>query len=236
MSTVQPAENNARSRRLGLWVGLGLLAGGASYFAGGSMHPSDDPPGLSLEEHLLLLFQDPSWYSSHALLLVAMVLIAAALGALAHSGALAGVVRAHKVAGVAAAAAVVASLDMVLHLVVATEANRIETGLSTPLTDVHVVAETITVPLFGLSIAALAVVGARTRTLGNPVTAVLGVIGGVAYALAGATFLFTDVLNFLFPMSSGIALWAIGGGAGLLLRSRAAVTAPGAARVSGEPA
>ena len=144
--------------------------------------------------------------------------------------------RAHKIAGVAAVAAVLASLDMVLHLVVATEADRIEAGLSTPLTDVHVIAETITVPLFGLSIAALAVVGAQTRTLGNALTAVLGVIGGVSYALAGATFLFTDALNFLFPMSSGIALWAIGVGVGLLLRSRAAVTARGAARASGEPA
>jgi len=61
-----------------------------------------------------------------------------------------------------------------------------------------------------------------TRTIGNWVAAVLGVIGGVAYALAGGTFLLTDRLNFLFPISSGIALWAMAAGIGLLLRGRAA--------------
>ena len=220
MSTVHSTDENARGR-IGRPVGLGLLAGGAFYFAGGSIHPSDDPPGLSVKEHLLLLFEDSSWYSSHALLLVAMVLIAAALVALVKGRALAGVARAHRVARIAAGAAALAALDMVLHLVVATDADRIAAGQSTPLTDVHVVAETVTVPVFGLSVAALAVVGAWTRTLGNPVTAVFGVLGGVAYALAGATFLFTDALNFLFPVSTGIALWAIGVGAGLLARSRA---------------
>ena len=235
MSTAHPTENNARGRRRRHAAGLALLAGGAAYFAGGSIHPSDDPPGLSVKEHLLLLFEDPSWYSSHALLLVAMVLIAVALVVIVHSGALAAVTRAHKVATFAAAVAVLASLDMVLHLVVATEADRIEAGLSTPLTDVHVIAETITTPLFGLGIAALAVVGARTRTLGNTLTAVLGILGGLAYALAGATFLLTDALNFLFPFSSGIALWAIGVGAGLLRRWPAAVAPPSAARMTGEP-
>lgn len=235
MSTVQSTEKDPRARRRGHAVGLGLLAGGAAYFVGGSMHPSDDPPGLSVKELLLLMFEDPSWYSSHALLLAAMVLIAAALVVLVRSGALAAVARAHKVASVAAAAAVLASLDMVLHLVVATDADRIEAGLSTPLTDVHLIAETITTPIFGLSIAALAVVGARTRTLGNPLTAVLGVLGGLAYALAGATLLLTDALNFLFPFSSAIALWAIGVGIGLLRRAPAAVAARGAGRMTGEP-
>jgi hypothetical protein len=96
------------------------------------------------------------------------------------------------------------------------EADEIAAGQRTPITDVQIVSETITTPLFGLSIAALAVVGAATRTLGNWPAAVLGVVGGVAYALAAGTFLITDSLNFLFPVSSGIALWAALSGAGLL--------------------
>lgn len=163
-----------------------------------------------------------------------MILIAASLLALVRGGALAQVARAQTVATIAAVAAVLAAADMLLHLVVAVEADRLAAGRSTPLTDVHVVAETLTVPAFGLSIAALALVGAWTRTVGNPVAAVLGVVGGLAYARAGATFLFTDAPNFLFPVSTGIALWAIGVGIALLLRSRAMdrLRAP---RMTGEP-
>lgn len=222
MSSAQLPEKHLRAGRATRLVGWGLLAGGAFYFAGGSMHPSEDPPGLSVKEHLQILFSDPSWYSSHALLLVAMIFISTSLVALARGGALARVPRAQAVATIAAGAAVLAAVDMLLHLVVAAEADRLAAGQSTPLTDVHVVAETLTVPAFGFSLAALAVAGARTRTVGNPLTAVLGVVGGVAYGLAGATLLFTDALNFLFPVSTAIALWAIAVGIGLLLRSRAA--------------
>lgn len=66
-----------------------------------------------------------------------------------------------------------------------------------------------------------AVVGAATRTVGNVVTAVPGVVGGVAYALAGATILITDALDGLFPLAAGIAVWAAAAGVGLLLRRRA---------------
>jgi hypothetical protein len=49
---------------------------------------------------------------------------------------------------------------------------------------------------------------------------------GVGYGLAGITFPFTDRLDFLFPAVSGIALWTIAAGIGLLLRRRA--TSPAA--------
>ena len=74
--------------------------------------------------------------------------------------------------------------------------------------------------MFGFSIAALAMIGGITRTLGNRVTAVLGVVGGVAYGIATATILITSTTDFLFPLSSGIGLWAVAAGIGLLLRSR----------------
>jgi len=50
--------------------------------------------------------------------------------------------------------------------------------------------------------------------------AVLGVVGGVAYGLAGGTVLFTDKLDVLFPASDGIGLWCLAAGIGLLLASR----------------
>lgn len=229
MSTVQQTGENVRARRTSPMVGWGLLTGGAFFFAGGSMHPSEDPPGLSVKEHLQLLYSDPAWYPSHALLLVGMVLMAASLVVLVRGGTLAAAPRAQMVGNVGAVAAVLATLGTLLHLVAATDADRIAAGQATPITDVEVVAETLTVPAFGFSIAALAVIGALTRTVGNRVTAALGVVGGLSYGLAGGTFLFTDRLNFLFPGAGAIGLWAIAAGIGLLLRSRATSPATRAA-------
>ena len=171
MSTMQHTEVRIRAPRVTPLVAWGLLGGGAFFFVGGSMHPGEDPPGLSLKEHLHLLFQDPAWYPSHALLLVGMVLIAASLVALVRGGTLASVPRAQRVGAMAAVAGVLGALDMLLHLVVASEASSIAAGKGTPLTDVHVVAETLSVPAFGFSIAALGVIGALTRTIGNRLTA-----------------------------------------------------------------
>jgi hypothetical protein len=183
------------------------------FFLGGFLHPGDDPPGLSLKQHLLLLYEDPTWVSSHALLLAGMALIAGALVALAWSGVLDAV---QPVAKVAAVAAVVGTVSSFLHLISALDADRIAAGEATPLTDVNLVVESLAVPAFGLSIAALAALGAKTRTLGNWPIAALAIIGGIGYALAAGSALFTDVFNPLFPTASGIAVWAIAAGVGLL--------------------
>lgn len=224
METGERAEQSVRSRRVSPLVKWALVGGGAFFFVGGSMHPGEDPPGLSVKEHLQLLFSDSAWYPSHALFLVGMVLMAVALVALVRGGTLP-TPRAQMVGAIAAVAAVLAAFGMLLHLVAASEADRIAAGQSTPITNVHVVVETITIPAFGFSIAALSVIGASTRTVGNRLIAVLGVVGGVAYGLAGGTFAFTDALNFLFPVASGIGLWAIAAGIGLLLRSRGPIPA-----------
>ncbi len=227
MSTVLQApgvtmtEGELVARRTNPLVAWGLVAGGVLFFAGGPLHPHEDPPGVGVKEHLRVMFEDPAWYPSHALLLVGTVLIAVSLVALVRGGSLSGVPRVHTVAVVAAAAAVLAAPATLLHLVAAVDADRIAAGRSTPLSDVQVVVETITVPVFGFAMAALAAVGAHTRTLGNRLTAVLGVLGGVGYGLAGATFLFTDALDPLFPAAAGIALWTVAAGVGILLRQRA---------------
>lgn len=124
------------------------------------MHPGEDPPGISLQEHLRLMFVDPAWYPSHALLLAGMVLVAASLVVLVRGDTLAAAPRTQLVGIVAAVTAVLATFGTLLHLVAATEADRIAAGQATPITNVQVVAETLTVPAFGFSIAALAVIGA----------------------------------------------------------------------------
>ena len=180
------------------------------------MHPGDDPPGLTLKEHLLLLYEDPAWYASHALLLAGMALIAASLVALAWGRTLDVAPRVQALAKLAAVTAVLGTASTLLHLVAAADASRIAAGESTPLTDASLGVETLVIPAFGLAVAALAAAGAVTRTLGNWVAAIIGVSGGIAYALAAGTALFTDALNFLFPAAAGIAVWAIMVGIGLL--------------------
>jgi hypothetical protein len=233
-TTMGRTGTSAGTRRAGRRAGWILLAGGVFFLAGGPLHPHEDPPGVSVKEHMRIMFDDPSWYPAHIVLLIGMAGIAAALVMLARSQAWSAgsgpsapadsrdgergrrYLRAALV--VAGAATVVATPAMLLHLIAALDAGRIAAHHATPLTDVQVVVETVTVPIFGLSIAVLAVIGALSRTLGNWIAAVFGVLGGVGYAIAGATFLFTEATDPLFPTAAGIALWAVIAGIGLLRR------------------
>lgn len=221
MTTVSRTGERPRVDRSQLLIGWTLLAGGVLFLAGGPLHPKEDPPGVSVKEHLRVMYEDPAWFAAHAVLLAGMVLIAVGLVGLARTRALAAEPRAHTAAVVAAFAAAVGAPAMLLHLVAAADADRLAAGAATPLTDVQVVVETITVPLFGFAVAALAVLGAATRTIGNRVTAVLGALGGIGYGLAGATFLVTDAFDPLFPAAAGIAIWTGAAGLGLVLRGRA---------------
>ena len=204
-------------------VAGGLIAGGTLFFVAGGMHPGDDPPGLSLKQHLLLLYEDPAWYPLHALLLAGMALIAASLIALVRGGTLAVRPRVQAVAKIAAITSALSVVSAFLHLVSASDADRIAAGESTPLTDASLGVETLVIPAFGIAIAAL---GAATHTLGNWIAAVFGLTGGIAYALAAGTALLTDALNFLFPAAAGIAVWAILVGIGMLRSSRPVVGVP----------
>lgn len=209
----------ARSRP----VGWGLLAGGALFLAGGPMHPSEDPEGVSLKEHLRLMYEDPAWYPSQAVLFAGVTLIAVSLVVLARGRAFADVPRLHAVTVVAAVTASLAAVDWLVRLVSAGEADAIAAGRATPISDVQVVMETITVPAFCLGVIALAIVGGRSRALGNPAAAVLAVLGGVGHGLASGTILFTDRFDVLFPAAAGIALWAMAVGGMMLLRRRTTV-------------
>jgi len=155
-----------------------------------------------------------------------MALMAVALIALVRSGALTRVRTAY-VAGVAAATATsLGAAAAFLHLIMAAEADRIADGLSTPLTNLNLVVETLVTPVFGLCIAAFAVVGARTGSIGNRTAAGLAVVGGTAWALAAATFAFTEALNPLFPLAGLIGVWAIVTAVSLLRRTRTTEPAP----------
>lgn len=219
MSTHQMAARLAKSNRTSALIAWGLLAGGVFFFVGGAMHPKEDPPGVSRHEILRLMFVDPLWYPAHSLILLGNVLIAASLVALVRGHTFAAVPRAQRAGVIAAVGAVLGALGAVVHLLAALDADNIAARAATPFTDLMGPVETLSVPAFGFGIAFLVVIASLTRTLGNRVTAVLGVVGGVAYGLAGATIMFTDRLDFLFPAASGIGLWTAAAGIGLLLPS-----------------
>ena len=119
-----------------------------------------------------------------------------------------------------AVAAVLGAVGMLIHLVAATDLDRLAAGEASPLTDLDLITETITSPIFGFAVAAMAVVGGVTRMLGNLWIAVPGLLGGLADGLAGGTIVFTDALNFLFPFSSGIGVWGVAVGIWMMVRAR----------------
>ncbi|WP_329375602.1 hypothetical protein [Streptomyces sp. NBC_01483] len=202
-----------------------LLVGGAAFLVGGGMHPRVDAPDGGAKERLRVMFEDGDWYPSQALMLAGTACIAAALVALVRRRLPAGAPSRYA-AVVAAVGAALASVALLVHLLAAGEADRLAGGGDTPITDALVVVDTIAIPVFGLAIAALALLGALTRSLGNVVVAIPGVVGGAGYALAAGTILISDRLDGLFPTAIGIALWAAAVGVQLLLRDRrATVTA-----------
>lgn len=69
--------------------------------------------------------------------------------------------------------------------------------------------ETIVDAPWGVGIAALALVGGLTRTLGNRVTVAFGVVGGLAFALASATIAYTDRFDGPFPLASLVGIWGV---------------------------
>lgn len=208
--------------RLPMAASWSLVAGGALWFVGGGLHPKEDPPDVTLTEHLRIMYENDSWYPSHALLFLGVALIAVALVFVVRSRALPdSLQRAAVVAAVGTGAATVAAL---FHLVMAVDADRIAAGQATPITDVQIVLEALTAPSAGVAIALLAVLGAATRTVGNWAAAAAGSVGGLAYALAGGTLWFTDALNPLFPLAGLIGIWAIVCGLSALRRTN--TTAP----------
>ena len=116
MSTMPMSDELVLARRSSPLVGSLLAAGGASFLAGGLLHPREDLPGATMAEQLRVMYVDPAWYPAHAMLLLGTALIAASLVALVRGRGLAANRRAHVGALVAAVAASLAAPGMLLHL------------------------------------------------------------------------------------------------------------------------
>lgn len=217
-STTPRTHSTISVRRPDRIAGACLVLAGLAFFAGGAMHPGDSGTGSKIAQlHEMLI--DEKWYPSHALLLIAMVAFAVAILAVRHRGELDGATAV--VTRVVAVIAVVAAVGMTLHLLSALGADAIADGESTLAYRLQALNETVVDASWGLGIAALAVAGGLSRTLGNPVTLAFGLVGGLAFALASGTIAFTDRFDGLFPVGSLIGVWGIVVGVILLLRRRA---------------
>lgn len=203
-----PAESLARDHRDDGARGArpALLIGAVAFFAGGITHPTDSGAGNKVQQlHEMLV--DPRWYPSHAALLVAMASFAVAFAALrrrAGDAAPAGpLLKAAVVVGC------IATASMGLHLFAALGAESLEDGQHSVVSRLQTVNETAVDAAWGLAVAAVATVGGLTKTAGNRLTAPLGLVGGLAFALASATIAYTDTFDGLFALGSLVSVWAV---------------------------
>ncbi|HEY5978251.1 MAG TPA: hypothetical protein VIT41_01340 [Microlunatus sp.] len=187
-----------------------LIAGGAAFFVSGPLHPTGSDTGDKTQQlHSMLV--DSAWYPAHLVALVGFACVAAGLLVLKRDPAIRD--RLGWLLPISAAVAVVAVLGAVIHLFAATQASQIEQGGTTPLIAAFMGVETIVNPTWGLMIAALAVAGGLTHTLGNRIIAPLGLLGGLAFAVATATIAFIDTFDPLFPVAVLAGLWLVATGA-----------------------
>ena len=186
-----------------------LIAGGVAFFASGPLHPSGSDEGDKTEQlHSMLI--DSAWYPAHLVGLLGFACVAAGLVALRQDPAIRD--RLGRLLPVCVAVAVVATLGGVVHLFAATQAAEIEHGDTTPLVAAFMGVETIVNPAWGLMIATLAVVGGVTRALGNRIVLPLGLLGGIAFAIATATIAFVDTFDPLFPVAGLAGVWLVATG------------------------
>ena len=212
------AATTPRSDRAGHLL---LIAGGVAFFASGPLHPTGSDEGDKTEQlHSMLI--DSAWYPAHLVALLGFACVAAGLFALRQDAAIRN--RLGRLLPISTAVAVVAVLGAVIHLFAATQAGEIEHGGTTPLVAAFMGVETIVNPAWGLMIAALAVVGGLTRALGNRIVLALGLLGGLAFAVATATIAFVDTFDPLFPVAGLAGLWLVATGAIGLTRRPPQVT------------
>ncbi len=219
MTTMMEAPSDAeRSRRLPRLAGPAFVLGGAAFFVGGITHPSDSGDGNKVQQlHDMLV--DSSWYPSHAVLLAAMALFAIGILAVRKrrdlERSLESIVR------VVFVIACIATVAMAVHLFAALDAESLADGKQSWVYRVQTVNETVVDAAWGIAVATLAVVGGLTRSIGNRITIVFGLVGGLAFALASATIPYTDTFDALFKVGSLLAIWAIMVGATEIRRTNA---------------
>jgi hypothetical protein len=206
MTTLDSRTVPATTSHLGRAGYMFLVVGGIAFFASGPMHPTGRDEGDKTEQlHSMLI--DSTWYPAHLVALVGFASVAAGLIALGLNPELRG--RLGRLVPLAMVVAVIGFLGSLIHLFAATQSAEIEDGSMTPLVAAFMGVETVVNPAWGLMIAALSVAGGLTHTLGNRVVLGLGLVGGLAFALATATIAYVDTFDPLFPVAGLAGLWLV---------------------------
>ena len=206
MTTLASRTTHATTPRLDRVGYLFLIFGGIAFFASGPLHPKGSDEGDKTEQlHSMLV--DSAWYPAHLVGLLGFSCVAAGLMALGSSPDRRD--RLGRLLTVAIVVAVIGVLGAVIHLFAATQAAEIEDDSTTPLVAAFMGVETVVNPVWGLMIAALAVAGGLTRTLGNRVVLPFGLLGGLAFAVATATIAYVDTFDPLFPVAGLAGLWLV---------------------------
>jgi len=207
--TTTTLDSPVRSRPLALDRGTlaYLTAAAVAFNVGGALHPNDDGTGNKVAQlHDMLL--RPTWYPSHLGLLVSFGLFTAAFVRMPRRLDLAPLTR--RTIRVMAVVSALTTAAMVPHLLAALGADSIADGRSNALSVFMTLDETLADAPWALGIALLALVAGVTKDLGNRMTAVIGVVGGLSFAAAAVTIPFTDTLDRLFAVGgTGITLWTL---------------------------
>ncbi|MFS8096162.1 hypothetical protein LFM09_03390 [Lentzea alba] len=197
------------------WWPWTLVAGAVALVSGGMLHPEEDP---SLTGHAAeaAWIGDPLWVPSHSLILLSSILFALGLTGLLRDKPLPAAAR--RAGWIAVAGAVLCVVENVPHLVAHFESDAAAAGHSTPFLNTHQVLALLAFPVFGLSVAALAVLGKLT----NPLFTVGAVVGGIAWSLGPWAVgpLGLEQLDVLFIIGMLMALWFAAVGVGGLTRAK----------------
>lgn len=194
-----------------------FAAGAVAFNVGGALHPNDDGRGDKAQQlHDMLL--KSTWYPAHVGLLLSFALFTLAFAAcrrlpLSHPT--------RRVLRGLTVVSAVTTVAMVPHLLAPLGADHVVSRHS-PMTVFMTIDETLVDAPWALGVAVLAVVAGLAADLGNRISAVLGLVGGVCFALAAVTIPFVDTFDGLFPVGGmGITLWALSVAlVGLLRRPR----------------
>lgn len=192
--------------RIALWRAAFFLAG-AAMMAGGPRHPS---PHLDLpfDHSIALMLAHPDWVASHLFILLSFVLLLVGLALWQRDAGLSG--RARTWSRLALVAAGLAVVEMSFHVAAVLDVDRLRAGAATPILTTHLFLTAIVNPLVGLTLAALALHGARLGRLGSLWIAWMAVLGGAAYGAAGVYVVVThdQRVSPLFAVGSSLlAFW-----------------------------
>jgi hypothetical protein len=183
-----------------LWRIL-FAAGGVIMAAGGPLHPRGETM------HSMLI--DPNWFPSHMAQLVGFGLMTLGMmrfrRVLPHSPAV------RRWSGLAALGLALQTVEMAFHLASMVDAEKLAAGLATPVLSTHIVLALTIYPLLAILMSGLIVVAARTRELGTPLLAPLGIAGLVAQAIAVVLVAGFDMqaARIGFPMVMLFAIWTV---------------------------